>query len=310
MVEKESMEDLKSRIHEAIAVFFKQLPALNESSMRLQGSSLEIRVEFATPTKKDWQRPKKPPPSRILRNRKRLEMFLQRSEAKMLVSDELPVEKSESNNSGPQGSEHEFSEKGEMEKSMCEETAHNIKINPPPPPSPRHSTVQNQQDQKNNTMDSTDTSEDSDDTDNESDTDAAARTAKLEEMNAGCERILQTLEETMKYLNERFEKETLILGQPREKQMHREEDNNIYPPTEEVKNSGNDTSDNKAPRDATDKEEDNNIYPPTEEVKKSGKDISDNKAPRDVTDGFKVVRAKRRKKGNKKGEQKDSCKAS
>ena len=114
----------------------------------------------------------------------------------------------------------------------------------------------------------------------------------------------------MKSMNEKFEKGKLISGQPREKQMHREEDNNIYPPTEEVKNSGNDTSDNKAPRDATDKEEDNNIYPPTEEVKNSGKDISDNKAPRDVTDDFKVVRAKRRKKGNKKGEQKDSCKAS
>ena len=76
-------EKRKQRVHEALTRFFSELPAFLLSSIKHESDFLEIRVEFSPiPENAPVTRKKKHPPSKIRRNRKRLEVFLERTRNK------------------------------------------------------------------------------------------------------------------------------------------------------------------------------------------------------------------------------------
>ena len=76
-------EKRKQRVHEALSRFFSELPAFLLSSIKHESDFLEIRVEFSPiPENAPVTRKKKHPPSKIRRNRQRLEVFLAKSRNK------------------------------------------------------------------------------------------------------------------------------------------------------------------------------------------------------------------------------------
>ena len=76
-------EKRKQRVHEALTRFFSELPAFLLSSIKHESDFLEIRVEFSPiPENAPVTRKKKHPPSKIRRNRQRLEVFLAKSRNK------------------------------------------------------------------------------------------------------------------------------------------------------------------------------------------------------------------------------------
>ena len=76
-------EKRKQRVHEALSRFFSELPAFLLSSTKHESDFLEIRVQFSPiPENAPVTRKKKHPPSKIRRNRQRLEVFLAKSRNK------------------------------------------------------------------------------------------------------------------------------------------------------------------------------------------------------------------------------------
>ena len=76
-------EKRKQRVHEALSRFFSELPAFLLSSTKHESDFLEIRVQFSPiPENAPVTRKKKAPPSKIRRNRKRLEVFLEKTRNK------------------------------------------------------------------------------------------------------------------------------------------------------------------------------------------------------------------------------------
>ena len=76
-------EKRKQRVHEALSRFFSELPAFLLSSIKHESDFLEIRVQFSPiPENAPVTRKKKHPPSKIRRNRQRLEVFLAKSRNK------------------------------------------------------------------------------------------------------------------------------------------------------------------------------------------------------------------------------------
>ena len=76
-------EKRKQRVHEALTRFFSELPAFLLSSIKHESDFLEIRVQFSPiPENAPVTRKKKHPPSKIRRNRQRLEVFLAKSRNK------------------------------------------------------------------------------------------------------------------------------------------------------------------------------------------------------------------------------------
>ena len=81
-------EKRKQRVHEALSRFFSELPAFLLSSTKHESDFLEIRVQFSPiPENAPVTRKKKAPPSKIRRNRKRLEVFLEKTRNKANDND-------------------------------------------------------------------------------------------------------------------------------------------------------------------------------------------------------------------------------
>ena len=84
-------EKRKQRVHEALSRFFSELPAFLLSSTKHESDFLEIRVQFSPiPENAPVTRKKKAPPSKIRRNRKRLEVFLEKTRNK--ANDNVAVD--------------------------------------------------------------------------------------------------------------------------------------------------------------------------------------------------------------------------
>ena len=79
------MEQRRLRIHGAVSKLFCDLPYFLSSSIRHENNTLEIKVEFNPFTDCEpviTKRRKKAPPSKIVRNRKRLKEFLEKTKSK------------------------------------------------------------------------------------------------------------------------------------------------------------------------------------------------------------------------------------
>ena len=84
-------EKRKQRVHEALSRFFSELPAFLLSSTKHESDFLEIRVQFSPiPENAPVTRKKRAPPSKIRRNRKRLEVFLEKTRNK--ANDNVAVD--------------------------------------------------------------------------------------------------------------------------------------------------------------------------------------------------------------------------